>query len=148
MNRETFLSYGTLLKRVADHCSATAQDLELHVGETNARYERALRVVVEKQKNLADQLRDYAEEGPTELLDTRLQFAEEALTSRVDYSADTVGAALQNLMGYNGVIERAFADQARLTAPQRIADLLRNLSDLFASHSRAVAWNLEQARDM
>ena len=148
MSRETFLSYGTLLNRVAELCRSTARDLELHVEEANARYERVLRDVVVKQKKLADQVREYADEGPTELLDTRLQFADEALSSGGDSSPETVGAALQNLMGRNGAIERAFADQAEATAPEGIADLLRNLSDLFASHSRAVAWNLAQARDL
>lgn len=149
MERTTFMTYETVLRKIADLCTHSADNLRAHADEANTRYELALRHIADEQQHMVDRLRAYADHGPQELLDTQLQFADEALALDDDDEApQTAGAALSQLQARNKAIRKAFADYAAAAAPEDLAGLLGNVSDLFEAHSRALTVALEQARDM
>ena len=147
MHQNTFMTYETMLRKAADLCVDAGEQLQANSTDANPRYEMALRDVASKQTQLANTLARFAETGPSELLETRVQFADDALQPNSPQRPDSAGAALDLLRNRNALVQQAFGDCAATAAPEALAEQLQAVADLFQAHARTLSRSLDQAWD-
>tara|TARA_R110002110_G_scaffold415561_1_gene650784 strand:+ start:84550 stop:84999 length:450 start_codon:yes stop_codon:yes gene_type:complete len=108
--KSSYLSCHQLLQESAQRCSRAASNLGDQIQHVSPPYDSAMREIQHTQDELAQLLLDFVHNGPEKVLQTRLQFSEQA---PLQEACDTPGSSLKALIQTNQRIN----DELELQAP-------------------------------
>lgn len=122
--QDTFLSIGACLEKTAAKCRAAADSLQAHLGEVDSPYREALAEMVDTERELAELLANYADHGPKNVLDTRVQFNLHLPEARDN---PTSGEAVKHLQATNLAGVQNLREQVSNTIPPDVVEELDTL---------------------
>ncbi len=120
-NRETFISFEELFHSFSEQCFSAEQALRRTLQQADEPYSEGLKLVADAQHSLGQELRNCADQGPENLLATRLQYT---LEQPRDAEADTAGAAVKGITRLNRELESVLKDLVDKTPQESISEMI------------------------
>lgn len=123
-HNDTFLSCAELLRTEAQRSDDAQSDLQSTLPLASEHFAGALREVAALEQELTGMLRDYADRGPTQVLETRLQY-----TADSEHHPDPKNShdALCRLVAVNREISENLSTAAGNHIPPEVAEQLETL---------------------
>ncbi len=123
-NHETFLSFGELLSRSAQRFLDAERQVRKHLDEADPPYYHAMLLVADAEHKLATDLANYAEQGPENIVCTRVQYK---LESNPLPAPATLEGALKNLTEINMELTEVLKDLSEKSAPETLRQTIETL---------------------
>jgi len=143
--RQTFVTYGELLSFVADKCLVAEGQLRSHGRDVREPFRMMIEEVADAEYSLALDLKQYAAEGPTKIVATRIQYM---VDTEQNKTPDTVGSALKVLLGTNDEIEEILKGVAERFPDGEMQDELTSLRIKVESVARRISMIRVTAEDV
>ena len=116
-----------------------------HSARVDSPYREAMALVAQEERELAGQLAEYAENGPANIVCTRLQYTLEEPGQPVAHSAD---AALENVTRVNRALAAILRDLTEKLAPDTVCESLEAFRLAVDAVNRRISMILVTARDL
>lgn len=123
-HQNTFLSVGKCLETTAESCHMAAANLNRYLDSIDRPYRDGVAEIVDLENQLGDLLANYAERGPANVLDTRVQYN---LPLPEPEGASNASRAMKLLQDTNTAGIDNLRQQAGNTIPPDVAEELDTL---------------------
>lgn len=146
-HQDTFLSTAQFFELAARRCREAEQGLRHHLQEADEIHSQEMKSVADQEHKLVSILECYVQEGPDDVLSTRLQYQIDSKLE-TEISSQSMDEAFDNLLQLNKDLARTFHDQAIKSATGSVGDAMENIRTEVDAINRRISMIQVTAQDM